>query len=72
MIYKDTKSLMRYLKQIKVGKDIANKDLAAKLNVSSGAISGVFKQSNITIEKLHELCEAMDCDIDITFIDKSE
>lgn len=70
MIYNDTPNLMRYLKQIKVGKDITNKELASKLHRSEGAVSGLFSQSNITLDKLHDICEALDCDIDITFIDK--
>ncbi len=70
MIYTDTKSLMRYLKQIKVGKDISNKELASKLNRTEAAISGLFSQSNITLDKLNDLCNALNCNIDITFIDK--
>lgn len=70
MIYNNTPNLMRYLKQIKVGKDISNKELASKLNRTEGAVSGLFSQSNITLDKLHDICEALNCDIDITFIDK--
>ena len=71
MIYTNTKTLLRYLKQIKVGKDISNKELAERLNCTSGAITGVFGQQNITLEKLKDLCNAMDCEIDITIIDKN-
>lgn len=71
MIYTNTKTLLRYLKQIKVGKDISNKELAERLNCTSGAITGVFSQQNITLEKLKDLCNAMDCEIDITIIDKN-
>lgn len=70
MIYTDTQTLLRHIKQIKVGKDISNKAIAQKLNLTSSAISGIFNQSNISIEKLNSLCEAIDCNIDITFIDK--
>ena len=71
MIYTDTKSLMLYLKQLKVGREVNNKELASRLNCSQGAISGLFSQSNITIEKLNALCNALDYGIDITFIDKT-
>ena len=70
MIYTNTPDLMRNLKQIKVGKDVSNKELASKLNRTEGAVSGLFSQSNITLDKLHDICEALNCDIDITFIER--
>lgn len=72
MKYTNTKSLMLYLKQVQVGKEIQNKDLAVNLGVSESAISGLYNQKNISINKLAEICNAMNCDIDITFVDKSE
>ena len=63
---------MLYLKQVQVGKEIQNKDLAVNLGVSESAISGLYNQKNISINKLAEICNAMNCDIDITFVDKSE
>lgn len=71
MIYTDTKNLMLYLKQLKVGRDVNNKELASRLNCSQGAISGLFSQTNITVEKLKAICNALDYDIDITFVDKN-
>ena len=69
MKYTNTKSIMLYLKQIQVGKEIQNKDLAARLGVSEAAISGLFSQKNISLNKLAEICNAMNCDMDITFTD---
>lgn len=70
MKFIDTKSAMLYLKQVQVGKEIQNKELALKLGCSESAISGLFKQNNISLNKLAELCKAMNCDFDITIIDK--
>ena len=70
MIYTDTKTLMKSLKLIMINKEISNKELADKLNLTSGAISGVFSQRNITLNKLRDLCDALDCDIDISFVDR--
>lgn len=70
MKYTDTKSLMLYLKQVQVGKEIQNKDLAVQLGCTESAISGLFKQKNISFNKIAEICNAMQCDIDITVVDK--
>ena len=70
MKFTDTKSAMLYLKQIQVGKEIQNKEIALKLGVTESAVSGLFNQKNITLNKLAELCNAIDCDLDITIVDK--
>lgn len=71
MLYTDTQSLMKNLKLIKFSKEITNKELVAKLNCSESAVSGVFKQNTFTIEKLNELCNALDCYIEINIIDRN-
>ena len=70
MKYKDTKSIMLNLKQIQVGKEIPNKEIAIKLGISESAVSGLFKQNNVSLNKLSAICNAMDCDLDITIVDK--
>lgn len=70
MKFTDTKSAMLYLKQVQVGKEIQNKEIALKLGVTESAVSGLFNQKNITLNKLAELCNAIDCDLDITIVDK--
>lgn len=61
---------MLYLKQVQVGKEIQNKELALKLGITESAVSALFKQKNISLNKLADLCNAMDCDLNITVIDK--
>ena len=70
MKFTDTKSAMLYLKQVQVGKEIQNKEIALKLGITESAVSSLFNQKNISLNKLAELCNAMDCDLDITIIDK--
>ena len=70
MKFTDTKSAMLYLKQVQVGKEIQNKEIALKLGITESAVSGLFNQKNITLNKLAELCNAIDCDLDITIVDK--
>ena len=71
MKFTDTKSAMLYLKQVQVGKEIQNKEIALKLGITESAVSGLFNQNNITLNKLAELCNAIDCDLDITIVDKN-
>ena len=70
MKFTDTKSAMLYLKQVQVGKEIQNKEIALKLGITESAVSGLFNQKNITLNKLAELCNAIDCDLDIIIVDK--
>lgn len=70
MKFTDTKSAMLYLKQVQVGKEIQNKEIALKLGITESAVSSLFNQKNISLNKLAELCNAMDCDLDITIVDK--
>lgn len=70
MKFKDTKSIMLYLKQIKVGKEIPNKEIADKLGISNSAVSGLFNQKNISLNKLSDICDSMNCELHIEIIDK--
>ncbi len=70
MKFTDTKSAMLYLKQVQVGKEIQNKEIALKLGISESAVSGLFNQKNITLNKLSEICNAIGCEIDITIVEK--
>ena len=56
MKFTDTKSAMLYLKQVQVGKEIRNKEIALKLGITESAVSSLFNQKNISLNKLAELC----------------
>ena len=70
MKFKNTKSVMLYLKQVQIGKEIQNKEIALKLDITESAVSNLFNQKNITLNKLAEICNAMNCDLDITIVDR--
>lgn len=71
MVYNSTESLLRYLRSIMTIKNIKSKELAEKLNISESALSARFTQDNISLKVLLEMCEALDFEVDIDFIDKS-
>ena len=66
----NTKQILLKLKTIMLEKDIKKK--AEKLNISQAALTSRFKQENISINNLLELCDALNIYLDINFIDKDE
>lgn len=70
MVYKDTQSILLYIKSIMTLKKIKNRDLAQKLNLSQAALSSRLNQENISFNLLIEICEALDICMDINFVDK--
>lgn len=70
MVYKDTQSILLYIKSIMTLKKIKNKDLAQKLNLSQAALSSRLNQDNISFNLLIEICEALGICMDIKFEDK--
>ena len=55
----NTKQILLKLKTIMLEKDIKKKELAEKLNISQAALTSRFKQENISINNLLELCDAL-------------
>jgi DNA-binding Xre family transcriptional regulator len=67
-----TKQILLKLKTIMIEKDIKKKELAEKLNISQAALTSRFKQENISINNLLELCDALNICLDINFSDKDK
>jgi DNA-binding Xre family transcriptional regulator len=67
-----TKQILLKLKTIMLEKDIKKKELAEKLNISQAALTSRFKQENISINNLLELCDALNICLDINFSDKDK
>mgnify|MGYP001307994261 FL=1 len=67
-----TKQILLKLKTIMLEKDIKKKELAEKLNISQAALTSRFKQENISINNLLELCDALNICLDISFSDKDK
>ena len=68
----NTKQILLKLKTIMLEKDIKKKELAEKLNISQAALTSRFKQENISINNLLELCDALNICLDINFSDKDK
>lgn len=72
MVYKSTKAVLAEIKHIMDLNDIPAKELAHRLNTSQQNISRIFVQSNPTFEKILKICDALDIQMDITFITKDD
>lgn len=72
MVVRDSKTILLKIKSFMVENEIKNKELAKKLNLSEAALSSRLKQDNISITSLVEICNALDCDLDIELIKKDD
>lgn len=71
-IVKNTKQILLKIKTIITEKEIKKKDLAQKLNLSQSALTSRLNQNNISIEALLEICNALNIDMNISFINKDD
>lgn len=65
MIYTNTKDVLLYIRQYMIGKNISIGELAQKMNKNNSAVSELFRQSNISLEKLNEICKALNLEMEI-------
>ena len=47
-------------------------ELAEKMNKAPSTMSQTFKQDNITLENLNDICKALDYDLEINLIGKEQ
>ncbi len=69
---KNTKQILLKIKTIITEKEIKKKDLAQKLNLSQSALTSRLNQDNISIDALLEICNALNIDMNISFINKDD
>lgn len=69
---KNTKQILLKIKTIITEKEIKKKDLAQKLNLSQSALTSRLNQDNISIEALLEICNALNINMNISFINKDD
>lgn len=50
--------------------NLKQKDICEKLNVSSGRLSELLRQDNISLNKMLEIAEALNCDLEIKLVPK--
>lgn len=58
------------IKILLIKRNMTVKELAVKLNTTSNNISNKFKRNNFSVNELKEIANAVDCRLDIAFIDK--
>lgn len=72
MICNNTKELLAEIKKYMDLNDIRIKDLAADMNTNSQSISQYFKNGNPNCNTLFKICDALNLQLDIILIDKSD
>lgn len=72
MIYSDTQQLIKEIKNYMNMRDIKIVDLAKKIGCPANTLSQLMRQPNITLEKLNDICKALDCDLEINLIEKDD
>lgn len=73
MIYNNNiDDIMKQIKHIMIDSDIRQADIVARTGQSKGTISNLLncKNKNITLDTLLMLCNAIDCQLDISIISK--
>lgn len=65
MKYTDTPELLKTIKAKMVKDDIKIKDLAVSMGKSQSAASSIMRQTNISLDSLKEICDALNYDLDI-------
>ena len=66
MIYNNNlKDIMKLIEHVKIDNDISNNDIANKMRKSKQTVSNLLncKQTNITLDTLEKLCNAVNCDL---------
>lgn len=72
MVINSTHQILVELQKIMIEKGINKKELSDKIGVSSSALTSRFKQDNITINNLLEMCDGLDICMNISFPSKSD
>ena len=71
MINPSAQEILIYLRQQMVAERITIKELAQRLQRSQATVSMTFRQSNITLDNLKEICEALNYDVEINIVPKN-
>lgn len=65
MKYTNTPELLKMIKVKMINDDIKIKDLAVSMGKSQSAASSIMRQTNISLDSLKEICDALNYDLDI-------
>lgn len=67
-----SKELMAEIRRNMILKDIHMKELAARMDTTQQNISNIFRNANPKYSTLLQICEVLDLDLDIEFVDKKD
>lgn len=70
-IYKDNKQVKEIFKQQAKEKNYTMKEIAEKLNMAPQQLNNKFNNKRLSLTELKKLCNLIDKDIQIEFIDKT-
>ena len=68
MIYTNTNDLLIYIRQQMLARKISIKELSNRMNKSQSATGQMFRQNNITLESLNDICSSLDYQLEINLI----
>ena len=71
MVY-TSKELMAEIRHIMILKDIQMKELAVLMDTTQQNISNIFRNANPKYSTLLQICEVLNIDMDIEFVDKKD
>lgn len=71
MVY-TSKELMAEIRHIMILKDIQMKELAVLMDTTQQNISNIFRNANPKYSTLLQICEVLNLDMDIEFVDKKD
>lgn len=71
MIYRgNAKDVLIEIRKKILEKGIQDKDIASELGKTKATISATWKQDNVKLNTLYDICEVIGCDIEINIKDK--
>lgn len=72
MLCNNTQAIFKQIRHIMLDKDISITELSNRMQKSTQAVSNVFRQDNVSINMLLDICNALNIELDITFIDNTD
>lgn len=70
MLNPTAQNILIYIRQQMIAENITIKELSQKLQRTQSTMSMTFRQKNITLDNLTEICNALGYDVEINLIPK--
>lgn len=69
MLCNNTQAIFKQIRHIMLDKDITITELSNRMQKSTQAVSNVFRQDNVSINMLLDICNALNLELDISIVD---